>query len=506
LAKWTPISEVAVFDYNGEMLTLGSTDPGARGHFLFTPNHRWPVVWNRMDGSGVNRDIVRGYELRTTHKIPRTAEFVDWPEESLLDARDAAIFGWLITDGTFRKDDSAWCIYQSPKKFADEIERLLGDEACKRQTHPDSGVHMWPLKVELRNRFKAKGIFGRKDARWVVTRLNKEAAAAMWGAMYKADGMTAEPRRQDFFAAQNQDTFDAAQILVQLHGYHMNQTPRGGCVSQKCRSMKVAGAMGCTWYSGKVWCPQTGTGTWLMRRNGKVIFTGNTFMRKNLPLMIENILLDPRKMRLYGLATGEVGSRRRDRDQLPEWLRDRGPFDFGIDADGQRVFRTFGLPPEDLFSFGTQGQGIQRSFQRLGSLLAPAARIPMELAAKRDLSTGREIPTTAPETILRLSPASRFGTSGRALFEGLTGRRSLGESLLAQGAGIGTRRLNPKVESLNLDRRRIERALQGRFDQGVVGKFQGFHGGDEGDARLRSQLARVMAKLREARQQSAAKK
>ena len=30
-------------------------------------------------------------------------------------------------------------------------------------------------------------------------------------------------------------------------------------------------------YTGTVWCPATGTGTWLMRRNGKVSFTGNSF-------------------------------------------------------------------------------------------------------------------------------------------------------------------------------------------------------------------------------------
>jgi hypothetical protein len=136
-----------------------------------------------------------------------------------------------------------------------------------------------------------------------------------------------------------------------------------------------------------------------------------TFMRKNIPLMVEQILLNPRNARLYGLAAGEVGSRREGRLNLPPWIRDRLPFDFGLDDDGNRVFVSPGLPPEDLFQRSAEGRGPVRAIQKLGSLGAPMARIPVEFITGKDLRTGRDRRRISP-LVQKMLPEGGAGQLG----------------------------------------------------------------------------------------------
>ena len=384
--RWTAIEDVAVFDYDGELMTLGHNGEGTRGCFPFTPNHRWPILTHSPDGS-LKREIVRGYELRTSHKIPRSAPFVDWPKDSPFSEREAAIIGWLITDGTF---SNGWAIYQHPKKFAAEIEALLGEDACKRQTHPDTGVYQWTLRATLRNTLKAKGFTGREDAVRVIGQLTEAGARAMWDAMYKADGVTTgDGTAVPSFACTNPVVLDAAQMLVQLLGLHMNRSTKGGYISRTDRTLKVAGALGTMWYKGQVWCPKTGTGTWVMRRNGKIIITGNTYTRKAIPLLMTELVGNPRLFRLYGLATGAVGSRRDVRNLLPPWLT-AGTVGTGTDEQGRPTFVNPGLPPENLLELGTEGKGPWRTAQKLAAQLAPFPfRVPFEVLTNFNLRSGR---------------------------------------------------------------------------------------------------------------------
>ena len=381
--QWTILEDVSVFDYDGVLMVMEGRK--AESDWLFTPNHRWPVRRNVAPGKHDHK-MVEGYGLRTNHAVPISAPFDDWGV-SAFTPREAAIIGWLITDGHMRKKD--WVIYQSPKKFAKEIRGLLGKDALAEYVHPDTGVIRFPIKAKLVNQLKAKGFRGREDASWVIGQLDRASAEAMWDAMYKADGTTAPSRVDsgDHFAAQNPLVFDAAQMLVQLFGMHMHGGKTGGYVSRSHQWCKVAGKLATCWYKGQVWCPQTSLGTWVMRRGGRVVITGNSWARKNVPRQVAKIFEQPGGKAAQTYRLFNQGD---DEQYTPSFLREGMAVRAGGTERAATFFKQAGIPIEDLNKFVFRG-GIPstRTLEKLASQLHPLIAMPIESFADKQFYTGR---------------------------------------------------------------------------------------------------------------------
>ena len=411
--KWTKIEDVAVFPYNGELMRLYK-NRGSNTEWLFTPNHRWPVRWHskKEDKICYGHKMVEGKDLKTNHAVPYSAPFNDWPKESILTPREAAIVGWLITDGYMSKDGSNWRIYQSPKKYADEIRELIKGSNLKESIHPDSGVINFGLNKHIKKTLRDKGFNSKADAKKFVGYLSKEAAVAMWDAMYKADGTTSPNRTQDSFACMQDDVFDAAQMLVQLFGEHMHRSQKDGYIANKQGQWCKIENLDTKHYKGNVWCPKTGTGTWVMRANGKVIVTGNTFSRKNLEAQSKYLLSQPAKMAVFSkLAGGTPQSERRA--NLPKYMQERLDVPTPIeDAEGRTInLRGLGLPMEDAFgTISSPGTGLfdrsSRFVSRQLGRTMPFIKTPIELATKRSLFFDREIDNTG-DFLKQSLPTSR---------------------------------------------------------------------------------------------------
>ena len=121
-------------------------------------------------------------------------------------------------------------------------------------------------------------------------------------AMFHADGT--EQETYQHFAQVPGPVLDAAQMLMLMFGKTSDITTRGMYLGSG-RPMKCAGAVGTSWYHGRVWCPTTSSGTWVSRRKGKVVITGNS--RKNIPFQIEMLITRPDRMARFhgGLQTWE---------------------------------------------------------------------------------------------------------------------------------------------------------------------------------------------------------
>ncbi|MCK9521325.1 MAG: hypothetical protein M0R74_20220, partial [Dehalococcoidia bacterium] len=448
--KWTTVEDVAVFDYDGILMSINKQ----QGNFqwLFTPNHRWPVRARSDSKRGSIRKMVKGYQLRSNHAIPYTAPLEKWPEHSLLSVREAAIIGWLITDGHIgtKKRRWTWAIYQSPKKFAQEIRDLLGDDCLGENIHPDSGVIQFRLSKSLRDHLSSLGFSNRKDAINIVGKLDKASAEAMWEAMYKADGDICHPRNSHHFACEKQDVFDVAQMLVQLLGMKIQQGGRGGYVSKDRTWCKLAdpykngySTIGSQWYKGKIWCPRTGTGTWVMRRNGKVIITGNTWRRKSVPHSL--LVLAERPGGAKAQAIRAINRATQGDTYTPQYLKESVSIPVGQNEEGNTTYlRQGGLPLEDLNMLALRGSTlgtVKRTAEKLVSESNPLLTGAIESLTGRQMYTGRQVKDLASRTekvtgepwplidrTLALSPVSRVIGEGEK-YAGVLGLRETGRSL-----------------------------------------------------------------------------
>jgi hypothetical protein len=340
--RWEPLLEVATFDYDGPLRRLTRN-----GHnFLFTDNHRWPVETGRCKVKGKwyggDRKVVEAWELNSNHRLPLVGEFSE--TASVLDDRLAAILGWVVTDGTARWRGSHWeaVVYQAPSKFLDEIIGLLGTRPHK--PHPETGVVAVP--VALADKKAITAVYQTKaDLPALVCQLSRSAAEAMWQAMFAAEGSTS-PKGQQHFAQNPGPVLEAFQILSAMTGRAAWVSARGAYVRKGRFVNAVDKALdGTEQYTGTVWCPRTPTGTWVMRHEGAVIPTGNTFLRQNLPVELKALATQPQKfVNAYESPKREVENNSPRQSVVPQLFGDSMSIRLPWNIGGNQVYLSPDLP------------------------------------------------------------------------------------------------------------------------------------------------------------------
>jgi len=219
-------------------------------------------------------------------------------------------------------------------------------------------------------------------------------------------------------------------MLVQMLGWHMHLSRRGGYVSKR-EWCKLDGALGTQWYTGQVWCPKTDLGTWVMRRNGKVITTGNTWFRKNAPYQIQKLLERPggRAAQTYRTFMQSQRAEPGEEGYVPSFLRETLGVRTGGTEQAAHFLRQSGLPIEDLSRFVFRGNipDVKRTAGKFLAQTNPLAVWAYQKVSGQDPYSGRDVkvlrsPTVAfqkamgyPErpigpldVLLNKSPASRF--------------------------------------------------------------------------------------------------
>lgn len=276
--EWQPVESVHVFDFDGDLLSIERPRQGKK--FLCTENHRWPIEMYR---SG-KRKFVEAKDLTSVTNIPTTGNFRG--EKSIISPRLAAIIGWAVTDGYgIFNDLDHWNagVYQSPKRYLDEIISLLGTKPRKPQ--PVSGCVFVPISKEDRKAIRDV-IRTKEDLPLLAGRLSREAAESMLDAMFKAEGWTSKDGQKAWaqYKEENRPVADCFQILCFLTGrsFNLNEGTRGRISGTINASRFLCpgkhGGLKKEYYKGKIWCPKLKWGTWVMRHKGHAIITGNTLM------------------------------------------------------------------------------------------------------------------------------------------------------------------------------------------------------------------------------------
>jgi len=383
LNEWQKIKELEVFDFNGELATL-ENKVGVK--FRFTKNHRFPVICNNG-----KRKIIPAYELNSGHNIPIVANSIS-NKESILTVKEAALLGWLITDGytRFRGNSFESVIYQHPKKYSQKIRDIFGDWITSEYIHPDTGVICFHISAKhtknIIKYFKSKD-----DIPSIVTKLSREAQESMYEAMLDAEGSRSFIKGTGF-SQKLGGVLDGFQILCFLLGKSFNISVRkdgsmaGGYVRNR-KSIKIASSkLSEEYYEGRVWCPVTENSTWIMRQNGKVIITGNT--RNNIPLQMEMMIRQPGKYAGIGKAQSAIGGKIGEEEfkDLPEWMQEQLNFRIG-ENNGLGLWLQLNMPVEDIAKLPVNEQGVRD----IVSMLSPILKVPLELITNKNLYFGTDI-------------------------------------------------------------------------------------------------------------------
>jgi len=420
--EWTPLQTIHQFDFDGELMKIEQVVKGRRKRFLFTEDHRWPVRYElpirvRVGGEDrrtgqfrTKKKVVSGHDLQPYHRIPCAGEYRQ--SASVLSPRLAAILGWVVTDGYFRWRPATatgrglypeMIVYQSPKKFANVLAELL--DTKPRKAHPVTGVLAFNVKAADRDAIIGTGYFDKRHLVSIVTRLSREAAEAMWEAMFMAEGCTNALGGKAFGQdpQYNPEVLEAFQILCLLTGRSANLAHRG-CYIKKSRHYCVNKSLGKERYRGTVWCPQTKLGTWIMRHDGAVIVTGNSFGKQATATTLKELAERP------GGPTGQVikataGMTDTDNQMLPDYIK-----------------QGMAIPiPEGTPLIGPEPGGLPRYLTTVGMM---HERYPFAFM-------GGGLPGAGLETLAQMNPLLKLGIEGamgRSTFQrGPGGPRELTE-------------------------------------------------------------------------------
>jgi len=287
--EWVPVQAVSVFNA-AAMIRMQSRSLDV----LCTPDHSWAVRRTRGASRMPYQTLVEARSLRPSDSLVVAAESPSG--DSRITPREAAILGWLITDGSFRyvNERLRGHIDQSNPKYLPEIRELVGTDATSETITTPDPEHLapngrpWGLRDShrfslsmpfMRDLFGRAGVTTKADFPGLATRLSAPARDAMWLAMLHADGSEFRPGLWRF-GKLDPHTMETFQVLAALKGVALGKqharTDVALHTTRRNRLLTASHIRSSEADPEPVWCPTTPLGTWVMRLDGNVLITGNT--------------------------------------------------------------------------------------------------------------------------------------------------------------------------------------------------------------------------------------
>jgi DNA modification methylase len=285
-ARWTECTAVNRYNYDGEMVAVESRDLSMR----LTPNHR--TIVQRMDTRTKRRNpvsVVRADELTPYHFIPRDAQWECPTDELTIHRSTAAILGWVAAEGWYQ----GRCVYLSQSLDVNaphvaEIDQLIPDAVRTERKRTYQGRPWTEVTWKLNEPIAAlvQAHMPAKLLPWWLLMAGDPERHAVLDAFIAGDGHRRPDGRIGIFQ-KHRHNLDILQATAVTLGYKTTLRESGGrfvlYLTEGGRSVTLRGTAGVgskvrrEHYTGTVWCPTTGTGTFIARRNGSVFVTGNSF-------------------------------------------------------------------------------------------------------------------------------------------------------------------------------------------------------------------------------------
>lgn len=299
--EWNRLEAFHVYQYDGPMFQMqnGSFD------FLVTGNHKWVVCHDHRRNNIYLEETQR---LNSKHIIKRLSKNVSLPEDNQsYDDKFIAIIGWLASDGT--NSNSQTAIFQSlnayPKKckkidalldgYGDNVktyEHDYGDRVIDGKLWEGSGrIRRWVITRGLRRNVN-KVMIGKSPTQEFICSLSERQLKVLLDAIIDGDGYITESGGIRLSQINNEALIDATQLISTLLGRLSCQRKWIDKKRNKVfDSINIYSENNRFWpntnfksfktsqvcHSGFIWCPTTKNGTIIVRRNGTVSISGNSY-------------------------------------------------------------------------------------------------------------------------------------------------------------------------------------------------------------------------------------
>jgi len=303
-SEWNKLEKINIYNYDGKLTHLYNK----RFDALVTDNHKWPLIqlhhaynsrkFRKNKKYPKYRDYNRIFleetkNLKDSWCIFRGVNYKDCAINNYSD-EFISLCGWILTEGHYDKKRRRIRMSQSQSKNPQnclEIRKLLEGSNFKfyEGKLDKRGKICWCIVGEEVNLIKK--IFPKKALTLdFVMNLNSLQRKLLIDSMIKGDGRyNTLPDGINYrnFNSTSLEMTENFQILLILSGYNStlkNQKTENypddyyGVSLLKNKYTSIQGLKKKdTIYKDIVWCPSVKNKTWLMRRNGKVCFTGNSY-------------------------------------------------------------------------------------------------------------------------------------------------------------------------------------------------------------------------------------
>lgn len=287
VSEWTPILRLNDYE-NKEILRLENK----QGTFSVrcTAKHRW--IGRRCVGAGRSDEHWNSWEVETdglpiSHGKIRVACGAILPDDCSLSIDEAAVIGWILTDGSIGHYESGLSvtISQAEHKYASEIQETIdrasisaGVATISRNKLSDRPTKTWRFSnKEIRNLFgKANlSLTKNQDFTEFVLNLDFEALEAFAEAGLKAEGSRNGGTVLNHFSQNDGEVKDAFRLAFYLLGYYITPGTSKGFGLKVDQEVDARTLRTSPDGIEDVWCPTTKHGTWVMKQDNVITITGN---------------------------------------------------------------------------------------------------------------------------------------------------------------------------------------------------------------------------------------
>lgn len=278
---WKEPKQIFEYDFNGEMVQFNNRHTNQ----LLTPNHRCYINYKKHQ----RNDFNVGYDVLEAKYIKKSY-IVNFPLASKLKdgikEENAYLIGWWLTDAWLHKDGNACMFSQSKHETLNKLRNYLINnnykfseyiKKSKNINHKDE--HTFYLTGNIAD-YLIKN-FKNRELTIDVLKWDYESRLNLLKGLVDGDGsIRGEKNYSQVFYSIKKDRLDVFSALCLSLNYRNHIDYKKGCVyfnieknttqlQKKHREENIK-------YNGKVWCLETDTGAFVVRRNGKPFISGNS--------------------------------------------------------------------------------------------------------------------------------------------------------------------------------------------------------------------------------------
>ena len=296
MSEWTPVLEKVYYE-SAPLIELRHSWFSVRT----TPNHRWystrRVKPNRRT-TLFKDEFVESSKITSEHVLKLSAPS-DTPHLLDITPDEAAIIGWVISDGYIRESlpitgnhsqahgrrvKFEVHIFQKGIKFSKEIKRLLNGN-CKEYYKANIDMYDWVINPNWARSIWQRAKIHETGLEQFVINLDPLQRKAFLNACWQAEGDTKGYKEGEVKKlAQN---LGEKQRAMELAGYLEGNFVTGSSSLQYTGNIIKRMNLSRSHITGQkiiktalpsapVWCIRTKFGTWTMRQNDRIMLTGNT--------------------------------------------------------------------------------------------------------------------------------------------------------------------------------------------------------------------------------------